>query len=65
MEINVELPDADVAFIDEVARDLQLGSRSEVMERAVEALRKFVNENGLYLLAKEQWANRMTTPPDK
>lgn len=39
MKISVSLPEDDVAFLDDYASDHQMGSRSAVVQRAVELLR--------------------------
>lgn len=39
MKLSVSLPPEDVEFLDQVARELNLPSRSATVQRAVEALR--------------------------
>lgn len=39
MKISVSLPDEDIAFLDEYARNLRVRSRSAVIQRAVRLLR--------------------------
>jgi hypothetical protein len=55
MQLNVDLPQADIDFLDTLGNELGIDSRDAILERAVESLRKFVNENGLFLLTPEQW----------
>ena len=54
MKLSVSLPDEDVEFLDEYARDLGIASRSAVVQRAVRLLRA----SGLapaYAAAWEEW----------
>lgn len=39
MKISVSLPDADVEYLDEYAREQRLGSRSAALQQAVRSLR--------------------------
>ena len=54
MKLSVSLPDEDVEFLDEYARDQGMASRSAVVQRAVRLLRT----GGLapaYAAAWEEW----------
>lgn len=54
MKLSVSLPEEDVEFLDEYARELGIASRSAVLQRAVRLLRA----SGLasaYAAAWEEW----------
>lgn len=51
MKISVSLSEADVAFLDEYAKTLKIGSRSAVVQRAVRLLRA----SGLAPAYAEAW----------
>ena len=54
MKISVSLPDADIEFLDEYARNLGVRSRSAVIQQAVRLLR--ATELGpAYAEAWEEW----------
>lgn len=54
MKVSVSLPDDDVEFLDNYARDASLGSRSAAMHRAVRLLRssQLADE---YTAAWDEW----------
>jgi len=54
MKISVSLPDADIEFLDEYAKNLGVPSRSAVIQRAVQLLR--ATELGpAYAEAWQEW----------
>jgi Arc/MetJ-type ribon-helix-helix transcriptional regulator len=55
MKVSISLPDEDVAFLDECAREQGFGSRSAVVHKAVRLLR--ASELGrAYEDAWEEWS---------
>lgn len=54
MKISVSLPDEDVEFLDEYARNLGVRSRSAVIQRAVRLLRA-AGLGPAYAEAWEEW----------
>ncbi len=54
MKISVSLPDEDVDFLDEYARNLGIRSRSAVIQRAVRLLRA-AELGPAYAEAWEEW----------
>ena len=55
MRIAVEISEADAEFLDDIGREIGIDSRDAMIGRAVEILRQFVNNNGLFLLTPVQW----------
>ena len=54
MKISVSLPDEDIEFLDEYARNLGIRSRSAVIQRAVRLLRS-AGLGPAYAEAWEEW----------
>ena len=54
MKISVSLAEEDVAFLDQYARDLNTGSRSAVIQRAIRLLRA-TGLGPAYAQAWEEW----------
>ena len=55
MKVSVSMPDEDVQFLDEYAKEQGLGSRSAALHRAVRLLRT-AELAGTYEAAWDEWA---------
>jgi metal-responsive CopG/Arc/MetJ family transcriptional regulator len=54
MKVSVSIPDDDVAFVDEFAREQGIESRSAVLQRAIQLLRQSLLEQQ-YEQAYAEW----------
>ena len=55
MKVSVSLPDEDVRFLDELAKQRGLGSRSAALQRAIRLMRT-AELDAAYEAAFDEWA---------